>query len=215
MNYEAYFLSSTVCVCVCVCAYKRQGRLSFFLGLCLFFFGKRRKTTVIPCPVGKTGKRQRKRFFFFSAPSYYFLWVQPPPYICFKWKTSQHTILFFHLSVPWFFVDWSYHVCPWAGKRRHTILRFFSNKQTTIRWYHLLVLEIFVVVVVGFQPIIVTQLTVVGGMVPSNVECTLMKVHISDFILCFSTWWRRDFCRRLSIAAHWREIILVDTHTEK
>ena len=36
MNYEAYFLS--LLLSVCVYAYKRQGRLSFFLGLCLFFF---------------------------------------------------------------------------------------------------------------------------------------------------------------------------------
>ena len=52
MNYEAYFLSSTVCVCVCVCvcAYKRQGRLSFFLGLCLFFFREKKKNDGDPLP---------------------------------------------------------------------------------------------------------------------------------------------------------------------
>ncbi len=112
MNYEAYFLS--LLLSVCVYAYKRQGRLSFFLGLCLFFFGKRsRKTTVISCPVGKTGKRQRKRFFslFLPFPIIFFGSNLPRIYVLSEKQTNTRFSFFTYLCLR-FFVDWSYHVCP-------------------------------------------------------------------------------------------------------
>lgn len=95
-------------------------------------------------------------------------------------------------------------MCPWAGNKRHTILRFFWNKKT-IR-YHLLLLK----ALLAFFSWVFNQLSWRKQLTVAALAWRWIGVHqmssalwwkyiyLSILFLFFNllTWWRRGFGRR-------------------